>query len=131
MNRRGEIINFILFVLTPLFLGLFIYLVGRSDSVRVVNWFDLNWSISIPVWVNYNLPDGLFAFALMSSIPIIWNIENKQIRFWEIICITFLFAIEFGQLFIISGAFDLMDLLFIFIAILIYYFIKRQTFYIL
>ena len=113
----------ILFVLVPLFLGLGIYLIGRDNSIRIVNWFDLKWSINIPDWINYNLPDALFSFALMSTIPIIWGDNNPYRRVWEIVFIIFLLSVEFAQL-VVPGTFDYLDFLFILGAILIYYSIK-------
>lgn len=70
--------------------------------------------IDFPYWVKYNLPDFLWVFSFTSLMLIIWD---KRITKENISYIVFPIGVglfsEIGQLFgIISGTFDLMDILF-------------------
>jgi hypothetical protein len=53
-------------VLLPLLLGGFIYLAARPMSLTFVNYAPFEWTKSLPNWVVYNLPDGLWSYSLLS-----------------------------------------------------------------
>jgi hypothetical protein len=127
-NSYIDIKATVLFVILPLSLGLLIYLTGRDDNVIIVKWIGKLAYIKMPNWVNYNLPDGLYSFALMSTSTLIWsrNNQSKIKKIWEIILILFLLAYEILQKYhIINGTFDILDIIFIIIFIILYFFISR------
>lgn len=72
-------------------------------SIYLLNAFH-----SFPILVKNYLPDGLWAFALMSCLLVIWN--NKLNGFWLTLCILFFAAFEALQyLHIINGVADYYD----------------------
>jgi len=115
------------YVLLPIFIGGLIYIVSRSKSLKMFNWFEkINLSnevriirdyfsnIELPNWIIYNLPDFLWVFSFTSLLFIIWN---KKIEKENVFYILFPMGIgvlsEFGQLFsIINGTFDKVDIIF-------------------
>jgi len=119
--------NIMTYVLLPIFIGGLIYIVSRSKSLKMFNWFEkINLSnevriirdyfsnIELPNWIIYNLPDFLWVFSFTSLLFIIWN---KKIEKENVFYILFPMGIgvlsEFGQLFsIISGTFDKVDIIF-------------------
>jgi hypothetical protein len=124
MNRIKNILTYVLF---PIIIGGLIYIVSRSKSLKMFDWFekinlsneigiirDYFSSVQLPNWVIYNLPDLLWVFSFTSLLFIIWN---KRIEKENIPYLLFPTGIgvlsEFGQLFsIINGTFDIMDVIF-------------------
>lgn len=114
--------------IAPLFLGGIIYIIFRSQTLKMFHWFSIlgitdlinifrdsfTNNFSPPYWVIYNLPDGLWLFSYTSIMIEIWrNKLNYESIFWIFIIPTIAILSEFFQLLnIISGTFDLLDLLF-------------------
>jgi hypothetical protein len=115
------------YVLLPIFIGGLIYIVSRSKSLKMFDWFEkINLSnevriirdyfsnVELPNWIIYNLPDFLWVFSFTSLLFIIWN---KKIEKENVFYLLFPMGIgvlsEFGQLFsIINGTFDKVDIIF-------------------
>jgi len=119
--------NIMTYVILPIFIGGLIYIVSRSKSLKMFDWFEkINLSnevriirdyfsnVELPNWIIYNLPDFLWVFSFTSLLFIIWN---KKIEKENVFYLLFPMGIgvlsEFGQLFsIINGTFDKVDIIF-------------------
>ncbi len=128
----------------PITIGGLIYLTFRVDTLKMFTWLDkigipsfFNFlrkneflqSLNIPNWVKYSLPDALWIFSFTYLMLLIWQFKiTWSNALWIFIApITGLY-IEIGQLFkIIPGTFDIVDLLFMIIALTIP-FINTQIF---
>lgn len=115
-KTTNKVKNILYFVIFPLLLGTVIYVSTRTNNIYFLKALNLeNSKISLPNWIMFNLPDGLWAFSFSSLIAIIWqNSIRKEYMFWLIFsCIvSIIFEISYGT-------FDLLDLIFILIGFLI------------
>lgn len=122
-----RISNIMAYVLLPIFIGGLIYIVSRSKSLKMFDWFEkINLSnevsiirdyfsnVELPNWIIYNLPDFLWVFSFTSFLFIIWNKKiEKENLFYLLFPMGIGVLSEFGQLFyIINGTFDKVDILF-------------------
>lgn len=105
-------------VVLPLVLGIFIYAFFRKAlGFTIIDFWGLNElpkaSFSIPNFVKYNLPDGLWLYAFMNAIILVWKSElNSKSAIWIFTIPTIGFLTELlqaKQLFI--GTYDVMDLI--------------------
>jgi hypothetical protein len=121
---------FILFGhIATLVFGTLIYMAFRCENLIVFSWLDKLYltkavyqlrfytdtlNIILPNWFLFSLPDGLWVFSYVSFILYIWNNKlNSQNIFWILFIPFIAIVLEFGQYFkIISGTFDLNDLIF-------------------
>ncbi len=112
------------FVLTPLLLGVVIYSIARDESIYFLKFFRLNFfKIPLPYWVQYHLPDGLWAFAFSSLLAIVWgDVQAKAYRVWLIILISVSLLLE-----VFYGTFDWYDVVFIALGIAIPWGIFRKV----
>jgi hypothetical protein len=114
MNKRGIILLFdiIINIISPILIGLFIYRISFvSVNSLIKNYF----------------PDALWAYALTSSILIIWKREVNY--FWLLLVIIFFVIFEILQyLHFVEGTGDVWDvfayLIATFIAIIINKFVE-------
>lgn len=118
--------NFLVFVLIMLSLcmGTFIYISLRSHDIFLNQWISLIFQQNVfpssihsffPAWFLFSLPDGLWMFAFILSLLLIWNfkIDKESIPWISLAIFTGIFF-EIGQLVnLIGGTYDLMDLTFI------------------
>lgn len=101
-------------VFSPLLIGGVIYYLTRSNTIYFLNWIDRISPFERPQMtfsetITYNLPDGLWSFALTNLLLIIWGCEiNKKTCFWLII--SLLIGVSFELFY---GTFDYKDLFFI------------------
>ena len=112
-----------------LLLGGLIYVLFRQDTLKMFSWFDdINISAAIselrfhtvplsghfPNWFLYSLPDGLWLFSYLSVLLVVWdNVISKHNIHWLLLVPMVAIFSEIGQLFeIVSGTFDISDLLF-------------------
>ena len=112
-----------------LILGCFIYITFRQDTLIMFSWLDsiylldvisdyrlftMPLSAHLPSWFLYSLPDGLWLFSFVSILLAIWdNTISKHNIHWFILVPTIAVFIEIGQLLsIVSGTFDILDLIF-------------------
>ncbi len=121
----GIVKKIILHVIFPLFLGGIIYTVFRNETLILHSWLDqvgLNSMIdqlrvqigatNLPEWVLYNLPDGLWAYSMVSAFLILWSGRNVN-KVLFVCSVLFFASYEALQAFnIISGTADVLDLAF-------------------
>ncbi|AYN01978.1 hypothetical protein EAG08_18275 [Chryseobacterium sp. 3008163] len=133
--------------LIALIFGTFIYLLFRVSTLKVFSWLNylgidflnfkfriemLKYTSNIPKWFIFSLPDGLWVFSYVTLMISVWNfIINKQSFLW--ICIIPIIAIfsEIFQIFqIVSGTFDIIDLLFYLLGLILPFILfKKQLNY--
>ena len=109
------LIKIVINVILPLTIGGFIYIYTRPNSIYFLSWlqqiipiFD-DFKITLPEWIIYNLPDGLWIFSFINLMLIIWNGQsNINNLIWYIIPILVGLILE-----IFYGTFDIIDVLFI------------------
>lgn len=120
--------HWFLLVITPIVAGSIIYLFFRKSSLRIFRWIELSsielsealsakrvhfYDSEIPNWVAFNLPDGLWQFALSNSVCIIWKDDKRM--FWILFPLlsSIGLVMEFLQYFgLISGTYDILDVAF-------------------
>lgn len=123
-----------------LFIGGIIYVLFRADTLVMFSWFDflglsnfIKFLRSLIVnyechpWVIYNMPAALWLLSYLCIISTIWNkYKNSKLYtvfFWLMPLISILS--EFFQLFgILSGTFDVYDVISYIFSIIIYYLIR-------
>lgn len=126
------------FALILFFIGGLIYIVFRSETIRIFTWTDnlglSNWvsrirttceDIYVNDFVRYSVPDGLWLLAYLLIIDIIWNEPSiyKTVFIYVLPIIAILS--EFMQLFgLFHGVFDIYDLVSYFCTLLIYKLLK-------
>ncbi len=112
-------------IVIPILCGVIIYALWRGiyfiDPTQKI--FPLAYLNNRPNWLLYNLPDGLWFYALLSAIAFIWKPDNSIfLLIWLFGASAMAFLSEFLQLFYcIPGTFDYYDLLAYSIALLIFY----------
>jgi hypothetical protein len=109
-----------------LLLGSLIYLLFRSDSLLMFDWFDklsildtirsirmysIPLSHKLPDWFLFSLPDGLWVCSYVTLLLLLWSnrISSKNLVWIVLIPFIALFS-ELGQyLDLVKGTFDIMD----------------------
>ena len=129
MNKNTLVISNVIF---PMLIGGFIYIFFREPSLLMFKWFDylqLNdfifylreeylFNLTTPDWIIYNLPDGIWIYSLTSLMLIVWNNHKSSFKyFWILVGPLLGISAEICQYFyIISGTFDIIDLIFCIVA---------------
>jgi len=133
--HRKQISQILLSALTLLAGGM-IYIIFRSDSLLMFDWFsyigvDKQISFlrekfgdtSIYLWVKYNLPAALWLFSYMYCINAIWG-RTKYERLKIVFLWTLPFVAVLSELLqlcgFISGTFDVLDLIAYLLAIILF-----------
>lgn len=101
---------------------------GLLDDVRALR--SAHWLPpieTVPEWVVYSLPDGMWLLSYMFAMEFIWNNDSKHIRLFFIWAMPVaIIAHEFCQLMgLASGTWDILDLTSYSIAIIIYLLTKK------
>ena len=104
-------------VIFQLFLGWLIYNIRPTGNGWIDNFKFIDSVESydkIPDFLLFNLPDGLWVFALTSQIQILWKKRSSNLNLtWLFIALIFSFSFELFQLTnLIAGTFDYLDLVF-------------------
>lgn len=125
--------------LSCLTIGGLIYLGFRTETLLMFTWskwigmtsFVQSWrticsNTTLPEWVIFSLPDGLWSFAYILFMDAIWmDYKNPRFIMYASILPTIAIILEFFQLFgLLSGTFDLIDLLCYLSSILFFIIIK-------
>lgn len=114
---------------STIMLGGLIYILFRSPSILMFEWLDQinlskyvlelrsyidSYSLILPNWFLYSLPDGLWLFSYISFLLIIWdNKVSKKNIFWILLLPIIAVSSELAQFMeIIPGTFDIVDLIF-------------------
>jgi hypothetical protein len=116
-------------VILPLVAGILIYVLWRSPSLLVFDWLEMiglqpaavlvrelaaPFEPSIPPWVLFNLPDGLWTYSMASAVLLTWqNRSGRGWIGWYAAAATLPIAGEIAQMFgLLPGTYEAMDLLF-------------------
>lgn len=107
-------------ILLPVFMGAVVYAFWRGipllDSGKTM--FPLFSANHAPDWINYNLPDGLWCYAFLSTLSLIWEGPSISRFLWLGLAIAIAFSSEVLQAYnFIHGTFDWGDLIAYAIAI--------------
>ena len=91
MKKYQQIIEILINIVAPITFGTMIYVLCRDfffKRLKIYNFLHIDIS-EMPKWIVYNLPDGLWFYALLSTINIIWK-ENTSKYFvkWLLLAIV-------------------------------------------
>jgi hypothetical protein len=115
LKSKKYYIKFCLQIILPILIGIMVYVFWRGisfvDPYQKV--FPIFHYTKTPDWVKYNLPDGLWLYAFLSTLFIIWRQQiSKHFVAWILLAIILSFFLEILQAWhIIPGTFDWYDLL--------------------
>ena len=131
-------------VAIPLIFGGLIYISFRSVSLRMFNWFklieiefftssirDFMYPLKnhIPSWFYFSLPDALWVYSFSSALLILWKDQFENGIYWLLIPLISGSIIEIAQgLKLFPGTFDILDLIFSTIALLMSIIMINSTF---
>lgn len=122
MKASVFLLRIILFVFIPVIIGLTLYDWFSPFAPLGIKIFDFAAYVK-PSWngLIYNVPDGLWAFSLMSMMLIIWRGENSKVAyFWIVLTIIFGMGCEFLQSTdLLKGTFDWWDIVAIAVGMLL------------
>ena len=121
--------------ITAMFLGGMLYVLLRSESLAMFNWFDaigIKEEVqilrsmarphlsSLPLWVCFSLPQALWYLSGLLAFECIWGTSSsprRQRQAWMLIFSILSFSLEAGQFFqVVPGHFDPLDLALLFVA---------------
>ncbi len=118
--------------LIPLIFGGLLYVLFRSTTLRLFEWFSLigledtihfarnslfEFKNHFPYWTYYSLPDGLWAYSLTSVLLILWD---GRLTYWLFLPLFTGTFVEIAQgLKMFPGTFDIVDLTFTILALLL------------
>jgi len=112
-TSKVSIMKIVLHVLMPISIGIIIYMFFRGIPLIDPhgNIFPI-WTIKIPELVMYNIPDGLWLYALLFCISMIWAHEKSNSHYgWLTIILILSITSEYLQKWgLIPGTFDLQDI---------------------
>jgi len=120
------VLKTLLHTIVPILFGTIIYALWRGlhfiDATE--KYFPLLSSAKLPDWLQYNLPDGLWLYALLSAITLVWKGNSSKHFFaWMLLAIILSYLTEvFQALHFIPGTFDWKDLVAYSFAVLFYAF---------
>ena len=143
-KRNYKITQFMCQVFLPILIGGSLYIVFRSKSIRLFDWFErigfaeslhvsrsiiIPFKKDIPSWLYYSLPDGLWVYAFTSALLIFWNQEIEKVKYWLLIPFISGVSIEIAQgLKLLQGTFDFLDLAFTVLALILSVTINNYNF---
>lgn len=127
MTKRHLLNLAIIHSFLPLFLGGLVYILFRSKSLIMFEWFTylkldrlldslrahlIGFKAFLPQWIYYSIPDGLWIYSLTSALIIYWHDNLKFGRYWLIIPFVLGICVEILQGFkLFPGTFDWIDLI--------------------
>ena len=141
--RLNKYLHFVFNIIVPIILGLFIYIVYRSNDTIIFYWFSCIgiefiidsirnsdiFFLNIPFWLKYNFPDGLWVYSLINIFLFIWIDDiNKHNFYYVYISVLIACICEILQFYnIIPGTYDFIDILFyLFFGFLPFLFISNK-----
>ena len=130
--------------IATLLIGSLIYILFRSSTLKMFIWYDklgitnqisrmrantFLYSNKLPDFLLYALPDGFWMFSYMSLILYLWNNELRRDNFFWIFILSIIALLsELGQLLkIISGTFDIVDLLMYLLGTILPFMIYKKS----
>lgn len=126
----------------PVLSGGLIYIIFRTEKLIMFRWFEyLNISqeifalkrycdnFTLPDWIIYSLPDGLWMYSYTGILLEIWKCSvTRQNLFWIFSIPVAAILSEFFQFFkLIPGTFDFIDLIFYLTGIMIPFYLSTKT----
>jgi len=124
-------IKFCLQIILPILIGILVYVFWRGIFLvdPDQNVFPLFHDANAPNWIKYNLPDGLWMYAFLSTFFIIWRQQiSKHFVAWILLAIILSFILEIFQAWlIIPGTFDWYDILSYALSVFIFVIPKLNT----
>ena len=109
---KTEISRVISFVLLPLVVGLFVYVYLKQGNLFLSSLNPSCHYYSCPGFVKNNLADGLWLFAFLNMLQIIWKQESSQKLTWVVTVTILSILTEFLQKYhLLKGVFDVLDIL--------------------
>jgi hypothetical protein len=114
----------ILNIIIPIIIGSLIYILFRSKSILIFNYFKVlqldliidSWRLKIKMykpydWIVFCLPGGLWMYSYIYAIGLSWkNIIDKKNIIWYILPLFLAVSSEFCQYYkFIKGTFDWQD----------------------
>ena len=134
--------NIFLNVILPIVIGVFIYTLFRSMTIRIFTFYEYigiakivtyirsgfsEYIFYIPKWIIYSLPDGLWVYSLTSMLILIWKREILKNNFIILIILSIMCFYEIIQSTkFIDGTFDVFDLLLMIFGTILSYFINTK-----
>ena len=124
-------------VFLPVFVGAFIYILFRQESLTVFAWLDkvsllntatilrdvvVGFKDKMPFIILYSLPDGIWVYSATYLMLIIWNGDMKNISaiFWVLVPLLLSIGAELLQsMHIVQGSFCLYDMAFYIIGFIL------------
>ena len=117
----------IIYICLPLIMGVIISAFGRPEQTVLACYFPKS-ATSLPEWIAYNAPDGLWLFSFLSALKIIWGKLLREKYLWISIIVIGSVGTELLQYFhIIAGTFDWWDIVSYILATFASLFIFRIT----
>jgi hypothetical protein len=94
--------------------------IGIDSSILTVRQELSTLKLYLPQWTYYSLPDGLWVYSFTSALLILWDNQLKNAKFWLFIPLFSGAIVEVAQgLKIFRGTFDILDLTFTIVALLL------------
>lgn len=119
----------------PISIGCLIYVFFRSKQLLLFHWikfigfhglvdtirhYTLPLKNILPNWVYFSLPNGLWVYSFNSAILLLWPNNGLNKKLWLNIPFSTGILIEVFQFFnFISGTFDILDIVFIILGVLL------------
>jgi len=136
--------RFFISSVTSIALGILIYLLFRTSSLKVFSWLEFigvnkfitkfrNWidifSYKLPEWFLFSFPDSLWVFSYVCVMLGIWKgIVSPSNLFWVSIVPFIAVCSELGQLTgFTKGTFDFLDIIFYIIGSLLPLLLFKQS----
>lgn len=112
-GSNPKVIKILFNIVAPIFFGTIIYALFRGmHFIDPTDKYFPIFTTKLPDWLQYNLPDGLWFYALLSSLTLIWQDNFTRYFFWWLfLAIILSYLTEILQaLHFIRGTFDKNDL---------------------
>lgn len=123
MKRSFRYYPYLIHVAMPFSTGCLIYVIGRPLSLTMIGGQlkidNKTVLVSLPKWVVYNLPDGLWLYSFLMWLIFTWHRQKSRESFiWYGVITALAFGSELFQKYsLIQGTFDTLDMLAYFIAL--------------
>ena len=115
-RREVRALRGVVHVGLPIGVGILIYLTMRDELPRTLEWFSSEGGRLVgvfPRWVEQNLPDAVWAYALMSAVLIVWDEDRRTGLRWALGVLVVVVIAELAQApGWVPGTFDLRDVVF-------------------
>lgn len=117
-------------ILVPLLIGACLYVFFRGiPRLQLQSYFNIQSYFIGAQFILYSLPDGLWLYALLSAMHLIWASEQRNKMIWVLcICSATLSTEVLQNRQLLPGVFDWLDLLAYFLAMILFFNINKIQF---